>query len=173
MRVLLYFLLFLIWWLLHNSWAMCQNTNRRFTLDVVTVGSELVADASLTTIRNLSVSSLGSGDSEVGVDPVGSPDAGLMKISGAPARVVRISFIPTETIYSDQNDSGKVEVEYRVSGSPVENQNASMVFEVPNSVVTLHETSGFYFLWIGGYFNLNYARTGRYKSQFILTIDEL
>jgi hypothetical protein len=119
------------------------------------------------------VNSPGLGESEISVDPVRSPDAGLMKISGAAARVVRISFIPSETIYSDQNDSGKVEVKYRVSGSPDENQNASIVFEMPNSVVTLHETSGYYFLWIGGYFNLNYAQTGRYKSQFILTVDEL
>jgi len=163
----------LVCWLLPISSAVCQVASRQFTLDVVTVGSELVADASLTTMRNLSVSSLGLGESLISIDPVGSPDAGLMKISGASARVVRISFIPSETIYSDQNDSGKVEVQYRVSGSPVENQEASIVFEMPNSVVKLHETSGSYFLWIGGNFNLDYARTGRYKSQFVLTIDEL
>lgn len=165
--------LLLVCWLHHISLAVCQNPSRQFSVDVVSVGSELVADASLTTIRNLSVSCMSSGEAEISIDPVGSPNAGLMKISGAAGRVVRISFIPAETIYSEQNDSGKIEVEYRVSGLSFENQNASMVFEIPNTVITLHETSGAYFLWIGGVFDLNDARTGRYKSQFVLTIDEL
>jgi hypothetical protein len=157
----------------HASWGLCQFGSPRFTMDVVAVGSELVADASLVTMRNLAISSYGMGGSEISIDPVGSPSAGLMKISGAPGRVIRISFVPNEIIYSDQNDSTKVDVTYKVSGCPIENQRASSVFETPNSTVTLHETNGSYFLWIGGIFNLENARSGKYKSQFVLTIDEL
>ena len=166
------FLVFLLF-NFHVSWGLCQSGSRQFIVDVVSVGSELIADAHLLTLRNLTVSTAGLSGTELSVDPVCSSDAGLMKISSTSNRVVRISFIPNEIIYSDQNDSGKVEVEYKVSGCSIENQSASVPFETPNSTVTLHEISGSYFLWIGGNFNLNNARSGRYKSQFVLTIDEL
>lgn len=157
---------------LQVSWGFCQSGSRQFIVDVVSVGSELIADAHLLTIRNLTVSTAGLSGTVLSIDPVCSSDAGLMKISSTSNRVVRISFIPNEIIYSDQNDSGKVEVVYKVSGCSIENQSASVLFETPNSTVTLHEINGSYYLWIGGSFNLNNARSGRYKSQFILTIEE-
>jgi hypothetical protein len=166
-------LFFLTFFLLICLLASGQSETQKYVLDGITVETELIADAGLIAVRNLTVSSAGSTGREVRVDPVGSPNAGMMKITGATRRAVKISFLPFETLYSDQEDSGKVEVTYQLSGCASENQSASVLFETPNTVVTLHETTGLYFLWIGGIFDLSMARSGRYRSQFVLTIDDL
>lgn len=148
-----------------------QVVQRTFSRAVNVVTTAAVIDnLALTTIRDVNLDGPSTVDGLMQVSPVGSPYAGLMRISGAPNRAVRVTYLTNETLIDEDGSGAIIKATYLISGFAGDNQNASILLDVGEATVRLN-AQGEYYLWLGAMLDLTAAGPGNYVSEFIIEIE--
>lgn len=124
----------------------------------------------LTTMRDVNLNSPSVVDGQVIVPPVTSQYAGLMRITGSPGKLVRITYLANETLIEQNGSGGVVKATYRISGFESDNQIASVLLDVGEATVRLGK-DGNYFIWLGAVIDLSKATPGSYVSEFIIELE--
>jgi hypothetical protein len=148
-----------------------QVVQRTHTKTVNMVATAAVMDnLALTTIRDVNLDGPSTVDGLMQVSPVASPYAGLMRITGAPNRAVRVTYLTNETLIDEGGSGAIIKATYLISGFGGDNQNASILLDVGEATVRLNQ-SGEYYLWLGAMLDLTAAGPGSYVSEFIMEIE--
>ena len=123
----------------------------------------------LNTLNNMYIRNDMNEETDIYISPVASAGAGLMRASGKPNALVRMTCLLKE-IFPEDNGNGRISVYYELSGNDEWVQEASTIIDKGESVFTLNN-KGFYYLWIGGFIDLARAGPGRYRGQFTMEIE--
>jgi hypothetical protein len=155
------------------SWAaspvLAQDGVTR-TPAVVSITARLVDNLSVTTMRDVNLNAANAVENFITITPVTSSLAGLMRIEGSPGRVVRLTYLTTETMVEEGGSGGVVRAEYRISGFESDNQGASALLDIGEATIRLSR-QGKYFLWLGARLDISRATPGNYVSEFIIEMD--
>jgi hypothetical protein len=122
----------------------------------------------LTTLNNMAIKIDNKQQKEIYISPISDPGAGLMLAKCRPGSQVRLTYMIQEEI-TEENGSGKIKLNYEMSGYPSRVQSASSLFLTGEALLNFG-IDGIYYLWIGGRINLSNALPGKYKGQFTLEI---
>jgi hypothetical protein len=136
----------------------------------VSVGVSLIDKVSVTTMRDMNLNAANAVDNFITITPVTSSLAGLMRLDGIPGRLVRITYLTTETMVEEGGSGGVVRAEYRISGFESDNQGASALLDIGEATIRLSR-QGVYFLWLGARLDISRATAGNYISEFIIELD--
>lgn len=148
-----------------------QMVQRTHTRSVNMSATAAVLDnLALTTIRDVNLDGPSTVDGLMQVSPVASPYAGLMRISGSPNRLVRVTYLTNETLIDEEGSGAIIKATYLISGFAGDNQNASILLDVGEATVRLNQSGEFY-LWLGAMLDLTAAGPGNYVSEFIMEIE--
>lgn len=136
----------------------------------VSASASVMNNVSLTTIRDISLSTQTAVQGIITLSPVNSPFAGLMRIDGTPNSVVRITYLTTETLLEEGGSGGTVRARYQISGFENDNQMASALLDVGEAAVRLSK-EGRYYLWLGATLDVRNSKPGQYVSEFVLEVE--
>lgn len=137
---------------------------------VVQASASVMNNVSLTTIRDISLSTQTAVQGIITLSPINSPFAGLMRIDGTPNSVVRITYLTTETLLEEGGSGGTVRARYQISGFENDNQMASALLDVGEAAVRLSK-EGRYYLWLGATLDVRNSKPGQYVSEFVLEVE--
>lgn len=135
----------------------------------VNVSASIQASIELTTISNINFGQVTPGMTELYINPRQDGGAGLMRITGQPDMLIRISFLERRELI---NTSGGLPLLfiYDISGAQTEDQFLSERLTAENREISLGPEGEFYF-WIGGRLDLTNVSFGQYEGEFTLEID--
>lgn len=136
----------------------------------VSASASVMNNITLTTIRDISLSTQTAVQGIITLSPVNSPFAGLMRIDGTPNSVVRITYLTTETLLEEGGSGGTVRARYQISGFENDNQMASALLDVGEAAVRLSK-EGRYYLWLGATLDVRNSKPGQYVSEFVLEVE--
>ncbi len=170
MRLIIYFVFVLLLSVFETE-AQGSATSQTFSNKIALSATASVIDnISLTTMRDVNLNSQTPVDGTITVNPVNSPFSGLMRIDGRPGRVVRITYLSSETLLETGGSGGVVRANYRVSGFESDNQNASVLLDIGEASVRL-SAEGRYYIWLGAVIDVSRAKPGSYVSEFIMEME--
>jgi hypothetical protein len=135
----------------------------------VNVSASIQASIELTTISNINFGQVTPGMTELYINPRQDGGAGLMRITGQPDMLIRVSFLERRELI---NTSGGLPLlfVYDISGAQTEDQFLSERLTAENREISLGPEGEFYF-WIGGRLDLTNVSFGQYEGEFTLEID--
>ncbi len=126
----------------------------------------------ITTLQHLTLyGQTKEGSNLIYISPVNSSFAGLIRAQGRPGTHVRIKYDDLEEL-STQRGRGIMVIQYELSGSEENNQNASRLIDTDEFEFNLN-AEGMYYLWVGGWVNTEHAAPGLYKGKFNVEIQYL
>ncbi len=137
----------------------------------VQISATLDSSIEVETISNISFGRVIPGMEELVINPRLDPGAGLLRVSGRPNSIIRVSFLEQREIYRVGGGQPLL-FTYIVSGGTENNQLNSEPITTENRQLTL-SSQGEYFFWIGGRLNLAGIDIGEYEGEFALEIDYL
>lgn len=136
----------------------------------VNVSASVLDRIEMINIRDVMLSNQKAIDGFVEISPISSTYAGMLRITGSPNRLVRITYVTQEVLVEEGGNGGFIEALYTLSGYETENQNASRLLENGEAVIQLGP-NGTYFIWLGAKLDLNKAKPGSYASDFLIEMD--
>ncbi len=139
------------------------------TVISVNVSAAIQSSIELTTISNINFGQVTPGMTELYINPRQDGGAGLMRITGQPDMLIRVSFLERRELI---NTSGGLPLLfiYDISGAQTEDQFLSERLTAENREISLGPEGEFYF-WIGGRLDLTNVSFGQYEGEFTLEID--
>lgn len=137
----------------------------------ISIGLQIDSSIEIETISNINIGRVRPGDEVVTIDPRVDPGAGLIRLSGRPGGLVRISFVQRRELIR-VGGGGAIQFEYQMSGNFRDEQSASQLVMAENSDLLLSD-QGEYFLWIGGTLSLQGIVFGQYEGEFTIEVDYL
>lgn len=137
---------------------------------VIQASASVMNNITLTTIRDISLSTQAAVQGMIILSPINSPFAGLMRIDGTPNSVVRITYLTSETLLEEGGSGGTVRARYQISGFENDNQLASALLDVGEAAVRLSK-DGRYYLWLGAILDIRNSKPGQYVSEFVLEVE--
>jgi len=140
---------------------------RQFSMQTT---ASIVDNLSLTTIRDVNLNDPATVDGFITIVPNTSSFSGLMRINGRPGKLVRITYLSSETLLDQNGSGGVIKANYRISGFESDNQAASVLLDVGEANVRIGK-DGVYFIWLGARLDLNRALPGVYVSEFIIELE--
>lgn len=161
------FLLFLFISILIHQEAVSQSTDAIR----ISIGLQIDSSIEIETISNINLGRVRPGDESVSLDPRVDPGAGLLRLSGRPRAVVRISYVQRRELIR-VGGGGAIQFVYQMSGNFRDEQSASQLIVAENTDLILSE-HGEYFLWIGGTLSLQGIVFGQYEGEFTIEVDYL
>ncbi len=152
--------------------VMAQNGNSNPTTVSIRASAEIIGgDIRLETISDMGIIDarrLQEGD-EIYINPVFDPEAGIMRASGMPNAMIRVSYI-SEMEVTRREGPGTLFFRYEVSGFAGDNQRESELLQATDREVRFNEDGQFFF-WIGGRVDLSQAVPGSYDGEFTIEIE--
>lgn len=136
----------------------------------VAASATLVDNLSLITIRDVNLNGVATVDGILNLAPQNSAYAGLMRINGRPGRLVRITYLSSETLIEEGGSGAVISAKYLISGFENDNQSASMLLDVGEATVRIGR-DGTYYLWLGALLDLTKAAPGSYVSEFLIEME--
>lgn len=133
--------------------------------------ANVINNLSLTTIRDVVLSTTETIDGKIAISPINSTYAGLIRINGTPNALIRITYLTTETLIDEGGSGATIKSVYRLSGFSEDNQAASALLDVGEAIIRLGK-NGHYYLWLGAELDLKKAGPGQYVSEFLIEIEE-
>jgi hypothetical protein len=147
------------------------NGNQRFSGALVTVNVTATFESSIQieTLSNINFGRISPGMTEIYINPRQDAEAGVMRITGQPNSLVRVSFIGRRELIR-LGGGPQIFFNFEVSSAPVNDQLLSEPLTQENRQVMLSDNGEFYF-WIGGSMDLRDLTHGQYEGEFTLEVD--
>lgn len=130
----------------------------------------LVDNLSLITIRDVNLNGPATVDGVLNLGPQQSAFAGCMRINGRPGRLVRITYLSSETLIEEGGSGALINAKYLISGFEADNQAASVLLDIGEATVRIGP-NGTYYLWLGAVLDLTKAAPGSYVSEFLIEME--
>jgi hypothetical protein len=137
----------------------------------ISVGLAIESSIEIETISNINLGRIQPGQGEVFIDPKSDPGAGLLKLSGRPDALIRISFAERRELIR-VGGGGVIQFLYLLAGSTRDEQSTSDLIQLENRDLRMGR-SGEYFIWVGGTVSLDGVVFGQYEGEFTIEIDYL
>jgi hypothetical protein len=135
----------------------------------VSVSATITESVTMETIANINFGRVSPGMTEIYINPRTDNGAGVMRISGSPNMIIRVSFLEQREL-SRIGGGEPLFFTYEVSGAAIEDQFLSELMTRENRQISLNATGEFYF-WIGGRLDLTNISFGQYEGEFSMEID--
>lgn len=165
-----FFIAFIVLFMLSIAGTIqAQNGNNSGQFLNITVSAEIQATVDVETRNNINLGRISPGQEMVIVNPREDPGAGLLRVSGSPNMLFRVSFQEQRELVRVGGGRSLIFV-YDLSGAPTENQLLSEPVSRENRDLQMSE-SGEYFFWVGGRMNLEGDIFGQYEGEFTIEID--
>ncbi len=151
---------------------IAQNGNGNRTSVSIRASAEVIGgDIRLETISDMGIIDARrmQEDDQVYINPVFDPEAGVMRATGMPNAMIRVSYL-SEMEVTRREGPGVLYFQYELSGFPGDNQRESELLQTTDRELRLNEDGQFYF-WIGGTINLSEAVPGSYDGEFTIEIE--
>jgi len=149
--------------------TMAQNGQNNGQFINITVSAEVQAVVEIETRANINLGRVSPGQESITVNPREDPGAGVLRVSGSPGMLFRVSFQEQRELIRVGGGSPLVFV-YDVSGAQTENQFLSEPITLENRDLQMSE-DGEYFFWVGGNMQLEGDILGQYEGEFTIEID--
>jgi hypothetical protein len=130
----------------------------------------LIDNLSLITIRDVNLNGPATVDGILNMAPQTSAYSGLLRINGRPGRLVRITYLSSETLIEESGSGAVINAKYLISGFENDNQSASMMLDIGEATVRIG-TNGTYYVWLGAILDLTKAAPGSYVSEFLIEME--
>jgi len=166
MRILLAFIALCAGYIVGPGIAMGQSNGIS-----INVGASVQAGVELITISNMNFGRVNQDATEIRLDPRIDAGAGLMKATGRPNALIRISFLETRELIRI-GGGRSINFTYVVAGSTTDNQLNSEIFTRENRALAFSNSGEFYF-WVGGYAIIENIEFGSYQGEFTIEIEYL
>jgi hypothetical protein len=137
----------------------------------VNVGASIQSAVELVTISNMNFGRINLDATEIRLDPRVDAGAGLMKATGRPNALIRISFLEERTL-TRIGGGRSLNFTYIVSGATTDSQLNSEILTRENRTMTFSST-GEYFFWIGGFALIDNIEFGSYQGEFTIEVEYL
>lgn len=125
----------------------------------------------LITIHDMHIDQATVENGYITISPKFDPEAGKMLIKGKPNNKIRINYFNSMSL-TNTLGKGVLDFNYVVSGYPGDNQNASMILDSEDPIITFNE-DGEYYIWVGGKVYIKDAKPGNYLGKFTLQLENL
>lgn len=135
----------------------------------ITVSAEIQASIDIETRSNINLGRVSPGQESVIINPREDPGAGLLRVSGSPGMLFRVSFLEQRELVR-VGGGRTLMFYYQVSGAEEENQLLSEPISLENRQLRMSDT-GEYFFWVGGRLDLDGDIFGQYEGEFTIEID--
>lgn len=166
MRCVLAVTVLTMWVQLSSSSLWAQGNNI-----TVNVAASIQTGVELVTISNMNFGRINLDATEIRLDPRMDAGAGLMKATGRPNALVRISFLEQRELIRI-GGGRSLNFTYIVSGSTSDNQLNSEVLSRENRTLAFSSTGEFFF-WIGGFAPIENIEFGSYQGEFTIEVEYL
>lgn len=137
----------------------------------IRVGLQIDSAIEIETISNINLGRVQPGVGEVYINPKSDPGAGLLKLSGRPDALIRISFADRRELIR-VGGGGALQFLYLLSGSTRDEQTISELLNLENRDLRM-SAAGEYYIWVGGTITLEGVVFGQYEGEFTIEIDYL
>ncbi len=137
----------------------------------IRVGLAIESSIEIETISNINLGRVQPGQGEVFIDPKSDPGAGLLKLSGRPDALIRISFAERRELIR-VGGGGVIQFLYQLAGSTRDEQTTAELLQLENRDLRM-ASNGEYFIWVGGTVTLDGVVFGQYEGEFTIEIDYL
>jgi hypothetical protein len=148
---------------------LSAQTIRSDSAIIVRVSTTIQTSITLETLANINFGRVSPGMTELYINPRTDNGAGILRVSGSPNSIIRVSFLERRELNRVGGGESLVFV-YEVSGASEENQFISEPMRQENRQIVLSSTGEYYF-WIGGRLDLAGISFGQYEGEFTLEID--
>lgn len=125
----------------------------------------------LTTLESVDFRYAERNGSVLSVDPLVSSGSGKMVAKGTAGSLFRLDYLRQRELTNTESNSTLL-LTYKVSGSNTDEQMSAELLEPEMRGLTF-SNDGEYYLWIGGYVNMQEAVPGSYQGQFTIEIEYL
>jgi len=135
----------------------------------INISTEAVQSIELITVNSMTVGNAQPGQELITINPITDLNAGFMIAVGTPQAEFRLDYF-TERRLTQIGGPGFLIFRYFLSGSVLEEQSTSELFNTDNRNLRFNEEGRFY-IWVGGEVNLSNALPGDYEGDFTIEID--
>ena len=151
--------------------AQNQVNSNRTSVSISASATVIGADIELETISDMGIidAQRTQEGTEIYINPVFDPQAGIMRARGNPGAQIRVSFLE-EMEVTRREGPGVIIFTYEISGFPGDNQRESELLTLIEHELHFNEGGEFYF-YIGGRVDLSEALPGNYDGEFTLEIE--
>lgn len=158
----------LVWLALPTSYVAAQNgDNGRFI--TITVSAQIQSTVEIETRNNINLGRVSPGQEFVTINPREDPGAGLLRVSGSPGMLFRVSFQETRELVRIGGGRNLM-FTYDVSGAQTDNQLLSEPITRENRDLRMSDDGEFFF-WVGGTLDLQGDIFGQYEGEFTIEVD--
>lgn len=162
----LFIILITIAFRINTGYAQNGSLNTELSISITT---EVVETIELFTLQNINLGVIQPSQQTVTVDPVTSPNAGIMLATGNPNSILRVSY--RDQVELQSSDGNEIIIfKYRVSGSSQYDQSTSEYLEPESKDLSFNE-SGEYFFWIGGSTDISNITGGKFEGDFTFEVE--
>lgn len=170
MRRMIYILLLSLFALSVEAHAQTPGSGTFKASVKVGAAATLVDNLSLITIRDVNLNGPPTVDGILNLGPQQSAFAGCMRINGRPGRLVRITYLSSETLIEEGGSGAFINAKYIISGFEGDNQAASVLLDIGEATIRIGP-NGTYYLWLGAILDLSKAAPGSYVSEFLIEME--
>ena len=135
----------------------------------VNISANVIRSIELITVNSITFGDTQPGQIEVSVDPINDPNAGFMIAIGTPEADFRLDYLQERRLINTTGE-GFITFVYRISTNTFEDQGSSELMDYEDRNLRFN-TSGRYYIWVGGLVNLENATPGNYEGDFTIEID--
>ena len=121
------------------------------------------------TIKDMIIDESSAPNGSLNISPITNESAGKILVKGKINALIRLSYLHQQVV-ENTTGIGTFLLDYVVSGFQSDNQHASQMLDGIEHVPQFNEKGEFY-LWVGGWIDLNNARPGNYEGEFIFEIE--
>lgn len=149
-----------------------QNGNsqdRSQSIISVSVSASIQTSIQVETLSNINFGRVSPGMTEIYINPRQDAGAGIMRITGQPNTLVRVSFLERRELIRIGGGQNLF-FNFEVSAASEDDQFISEPLTMENRQIALSENGDYYF-WIGGRMDLQGISFGQYEGEFTLEID--
>lgn len=161
-------MLMLVWVVLPASSVLAQNGNNGHFINI-TVSAQIQSTVEIETRNNINLGRVSPGQEVVIVNPREDPGAGLLRVSGSPGMLFRVSFQESRELVR-VGGGRTLMFTYEVSGAQTDNQLLSEPVTRENRDLRMSDDGEFFF-WVGGTLDLQGDIFGQYEGEFTIEVD--
>lgn len=163
-----YFILFLTLLSLSSSGISAQSSSKAVNAEI-NINTTVIQAIELVTVQNIRLANIEPVNNQIFVPPITSGNAGHIIASGNSNAEIRITY-QSNQVLTQINGDGLIRVEYRLSGSDLNEQLTSELLGAENRNFSFNIDGDFY-IWVGGRFFIEQAKPGSYEGDFTIEID--
>ncbi|MBT4033717.1 MAG: hypothetical protein HOB84_11150 [Candidatus Marinimicrobia bacterium] len=133
------------------------------------ISANVLDQIEVITISDIDAGIVLPGQEEKVISPITDGGAGVLRLEGQANSSIQVSYSIQVTM-TNLDTNQPLLMNYMLSGSPENNQSASILFTTNPENVVLN-SAGVYYMWVGCRFSLVGLVPGQYDGDFIVEVD--